>query len=357
MHQVGITPYVNLHHFDLPVVLQHQYGGWQSKHVVDLFVKFATQCFKLFGSEVANWFTFNEPAVIVEGQYLHQFHYPNLVDGPAAVQVAYNLNLASAKAIAAFRATNQNPDAKIGTIINLTPAYPATDKPEDVAAAKFAEAWANELYLDPAVNGHFPEALVKVLEKDGVLWESTPEELAIIAANRIDVLGVNYYHPFRVQAPDVSSDSLQDWMPDIYYDDYKMPGRRMNVDKGWEIYPEALYDIAINIRDNYGNIPWFVSENGMGVAGEERFMKDGVVEDQYRINFMKEHLSALHRGIEAGANCHGYFVWTGIDCWSWLNAYKNRYGLIRNDIRNQTKTLKRSGHWFRALSDSNQFED
>ena len=128
----------------------------------------------------------------------------------------------------------------------------------------------------------------------------------------------------------------------------------MNVVKGWEIYPEALYDIAMTVKNKYGNIDWFVSENGMGVAGEERFLDDeGVVQDDYRIKFMTEHLQALAKGIEQGSNCHGYFTWTGIDCWSWLNAYKNRYGLIRDDIRTQTKIIKKSGHWYKQLSDTN----
>lgn len=354
MHETGITPYVNLHHFDMPIELQQQYGGWQSKHVVDLYALFARRCFELFGSLVDHWFTFNEPKVIVDGQYLYQFHYPNIVDGPASVQVAYNLNLASAKAIAAFREVLGDTDATIGNILNLTPAYPASDSDADKAAAHFAELWANDMYLEPAIKGTFPADLVKVLEKDGVLWESTPEELDIIKNNTIDVLGVNYYHPFRVKAPDVSPDSLQDWIPDIYFDNYQLPGRRMNVDKGWEIYPQAIYDIAMTVKNKYGNIDWFVSENGMGVAGEERFMNDeGVVEDDYRINFMREHLEYLAKGIAEGSNCHGYFTWTGIDCWSWLNAYKNRYGLIRDDIKTQTKTLKKSGHWFKQLSDTN----
>ena len=76
----GIKPVINLLHFDLPVVLQHKYGGWESKHVVDLFAKFARQCFRLFGDRVSDWFTFNEPLVIVDGAYLYQFHYPKIVD-------------------------------------------------------------------------------------------------------------------------------------------------------------------------------------------------------------------------------------------------------------------------------------
>lgn len=353
-----IKPYLNLHHFDLPVELYDKYGGWESKHVVDLFVKFAEQCFKLFGDRVDDWFTFNEPKVVVDGQYLYGWHYPCLKDGPKAVQVAYNMNLASAKAIASFHEICPGPTKKIGIILNLTPAYAATDDPADVAAAEFAELWSNNLFLDPAVLGHFPAKLVETLDQDGVLWDATDEELAIIAANPVDYLGVNYYHPFRVERPDISPKSLQPWLPDIYFKEYAMPGRVMNVDRGWEIYPQAMADIADNIRENYHNIPWFISENGMGVAGEERFMDaDGVVQDDYRIDFMKEHLTALAKGIDAGSNCKGYFVWTAIDCWSWNHAYHNRYGLIRDDIHTQEKTLKKSAGWFKTLSETGTFEN
>lgn len=352
----GIRPVINLHHFDLPVELYHKYGGWESKHVVELFVKFAKQCFTLYGDRITDWFTFNEPMVIVDGQYLYQFHYPKVVDGKKAVQVAYNIQLASAKAIQAFRKINKNKESRIGTILNLTPSYPASAEKEDLAAAEFANLWLNQMFLDASINGAFPEKLISYLTKDGVIWEATAEELAIIQANTIDVLGVNFYHPHRVSRPSVSSDSLAvDWMPNKYYDEYDMPGRRMNVDKGWEIYPQALYDIAINIRDNYGNIDWFVSENGMGVSREERYLnKEGMIEDDYRIQFIQEHLYWLAKGIEEGSNCFGYHLWTPIDCWSWGNAYRNRYGFISTNIHTQVKTIKKSGYWIKQVALENE---
>ena len=353
----GITPVINLHHFDLPVELYDRYGGWESKHVTDLYAKYAEQCFRLFGDRVKNWFTFNEPMVIVDGEYLYQFHYPKIVDGKKAVQVAYNLSLASAKAMAKYRGLDHNNDGKIGIILNLTPAYAASADPADQAAAEMADLWTNKLFLDPAINGHFPEKLVTTLKKDGVLWQATPAELQLIREQTIDQLGVNYYHPFRVQRPEISPDSLTDWMPAKYFNNYEMPGRVMNVDKGWEIYPKALYDIALTVRDDYHNIPWFVSENGMGVSREERFMDaNGVVNDDYRIKFMHDHLTWLHKGIEAGSNCFGYHVWTPIDCWSWANAYRNRYGLISTNIHTQVKTIKRSGRWFADASKNNGFD-
>jgi 6-phospho-beta-glucosidase len=350
----GMRPIFNLHHFDLPVELYHKYGGWESKKVVDLFVGFAEQCFALFGDRVKDWVTHNEPMVVVDGEYLFKFHYPKLVDGKKAVQVAYNLNLASAKVMAKFREMGQPQEGgRIGTVLNLTPTYAASEAEDDQQAARIAELWNNKMFLDPAIKGEFP---IELLTKDGVLWQSTAAELALIKENTVDFIGVNFYHPNRIKAPDIAPNSVGAWMPDRYYDAYQMPGRRMNIDKGWEIYPKAVYDIAINIRDNYGNLPWFVSENGMGVSREERFMGDkGQIQDDYRIDFIKEHLQWLHKGIEEGSNCFGYHLWTPIDCWSWSNAYRNRYGLIANDIHTQIKTIKKSGKWFKALAENNGF--
>ena len=105
--------------------------------------------------------------VVVDGEYLYQFHYPKLVDGKKAVQVAYNLNIASAKAIAKFKELGLDKDGgRIGTILNLTPTYSASNSKEDLAAAHFAELWNNKMFLEPAINGHFPEELEEVLKKE-----------------------------------------------------------------------------------------------------------------------------------------------------------------------------------------------
>lgn len=343
---------INLHHFDLPIDLYNKFGGWESKKVVDLYCDFAKKCFELFADRVNKWTTFNEPIVVVEGQYLYKFHYPCLVDGNKAVQVAYNINLASAKAIKAYKEGNYN--GEIGIIVNLTPSYPRSNSKEDLEASNIADLFFNRMFLDPAVKGEFPSELVELLEKDNVLWESTDEELEIIRESKVDYLGINYYQPRRVKARETKFEEST-WMPDKYFENYLMPGRRINEHRGWEIYPEAIYDIAVNIKENYGNIKWYVSENGMGVEGEEKFInKDGMIEDDYRIDFIKEHLIHLHKAIEEGANCKGYHLWTPIDCWSWCNSYKNRYGFISLDLETLNKTVKKSGYWIKKVSDSNE---
>ncbi|WP_199726060.1 glycoside hydrolase family 1 protein [Leptotrichia sp. OH3620_COT-345] len=351
-----IIPVLNLFHFDMPMELQEKYGGWESKYVVELFVKYARKAFELFGDRVKHWVTFNEPIVPVEAQYMYKFHYPLIVDGKKAVQVLYNTALASAKVIKEFR--NMKNDGEIGIILNLTPSYPRSESTEDKKAADISDAFFNNSFLDTAIYGKFPELLVEILKKDNVLWDGTLKELEIIRENTVDFLGVNYYQPKRVKARESGFDVSKGWLPDKYFEHYDMPGRRMNIYRGWEIYPQAIYDIAKNIQENYKNIKWFISENGMGVEGEERFKNsDGIIEDDYRIDFYREHLTYLHKAIQEGANCFGYHTWTPIDCWSWTNAYKNRYGFISVDLPTQIKTIKKSGYWIKKVSETNEVEE
>ena len=350
----GIELVLNLHHFDLPIELYEKYGGWESKHVVDLFVLFAEKVFTLFGDRVKYFTTFNEPMVIPEAGYLYGFHYPKIKgEGKRAMQVVYNLNLASAKVISLYHEMELG--GKIGIILNLTPSLPETDSPEDLKAAQIADTVFNRSFLDPAVKSQFPSDLVELLEKDGVMWDSTVEEMEVLHSAKVDFLGVNYYHPKRVRAQR-NPQQFTKWTPDIYMEEYQDPTKRINPYRGWEIYPKSIYDIAINIRDHYDNIPWFISENGMGVENEERFMdQDGYINDDYRIDFYKEHLAWLHKAMEEGCNCFGYHTWTAFDCWSWNNAYKNRYGFISIDLKSQKRTIKKSGHWYKTVSDSHGF--
>ncbi|CQR25057.1 Beta-glucosidase [Streptococcus varani] len=346
----GVKLIVNLYHFDLPYCLQ-ELGGWESKEIVYAFEAYAKTCFELFGDLVDSWITFNEPIVPVECGYLGNYHYPCKVDMKAAVQVAYNTQLASSLAVKACHETHS--DYKICVVLNLTPAYPRSDSKEDKKAAKIAELFQTKSFLDPSVLGYYPEELISILKEHDLLPQWTPEELDIINDNKVDFLGVNYYQPLRVQAPDEGpKDKLT---LESFFAPYDMPGKKINPHRGWEIYEKGIYDIGMNLKENYGNIEWLVTENGMGVEGEEKFRENGFIQDDYRIEFIQDHLIELHRAIQGGSNCKGYMLWTFIDCWSWLNAYKNRYGLIELDLETEERIIKKSGYWFKELSQNNGF--
>ena len=248
-----------------------------------------------------------------------------------------------------------NTDGKIGIIINLSPCYPRSENKWDLKSARIADLFANKSFLDPAVKGEFTTELVEIIKKHDLMPNCTKEDLNIIKENTIDFLGVNYYQPRRVCAKANKPNDEAPFTPEYYYDHYDMPGKAMNPYRGWEIYPRGIYDIAMNIKENYNNIEWMITENGMGVEGEERFIVDGVIEDDYRIDFYKDHLIWLNKAIEENANCIGYHVWTFIDNWSWLNAYKNRYGLVSLNLEDGKRTIKKSGRWFKELSHNKGF--
>lgn len=351
----GIEPFMNLYHFDMPMALQEK-GGWLNRETVDAYVAFAQTCFTLFGDRVKKWFTHNEPIVPVEGGYLYQFHYPNEINMKHAVQVGFHETLASAKAIKVYH--EMNFDGEIGIILNLTPSYPRDENdPEDVKAAQIADAFFNRSFLDPAVKGTFPEELVTIVKELDMVPTMEADDLQTIRENTIDLLGINYYQPRRIMKKESPIDEAKSPMPDDYFDNYDMPNKKMNPYRGWEIYEKGIYDILTNTRENYGNIKCYISENGMGVEGEERFVNaDGVIEDDYRIEFVSDHLKYVHQAIQEGSNCVGYHMWTCMDNWSWTNAYKNRYGFISVDLANDAKrTVKKSGRWFKEVSDNNGF--
>ncbi|WP_375748675.1 glycoside hydrolase family 1 protein [Vibrio sp. HN007] len=347
-----IEPFICLFHFDMPMAMQ-EIGGFENREVLDAYANFADTCFKLFGDRVKHWFTFNEPIVPVEGGYLYDFHYPNVVDFRRAATVAYHTMLAHAKAVQKYRAAEQ--EGQIGIILNLTPSYPRSQNPADLKAANICDLMFNRSFLDPAVKGEYPQELVELLKEHGQMPDIAEGDCELLASGKIDLLGVNYYQPRRVKARANAVNPESPFMPEWFFDSYEMPGRKMNPHRGWEIYEKGVYDILINLRDNYGNLPCYISENGMGVEGEEKFLVDGQIQDDYRIEFIKGHLSWLHQGVSEGANCIGYHLWTFIDNWSWSNAYKNRYGFYQLDLKTQKRSVKKSGEWFAEVSKNNGF--
>ncbi|MFP2684699.1 glycoside hydrolase family 1 protein [Enterobacter ludwigii] len=351
----GIEPIINLYHFDMPEALQKAYGGFESSYVTELFARFARTAFELFGHKVKYWITFNEPIVPVEGGYLYDFHYPCKKDGKLAAQVAFNIMLAHARAVNVYR--EMGLPGEIGVVLNLTPSYTRSDSEADKKAAWYADLLFNRSFLDPLVKHEFPKELCEILTANGCLPEVSRQDVETILQSRIDFLGVNYYVPRRVKARE-SVYALDYFTPEVYFENYIDPQGRFNPYRdNNEIHPKAIYDIACNIRDNYGNIKWYLAEIGiaMDLQSEGPVQADGVIDDTFRIALMEEHLAQLHRGIADGANCFGVHQWTFIDNWSWINSFKRRYGFWRLDLATGERQIKRNALWFAQLAAENGF--
>lgn len=350
----NIEPFICLFHFDMPLAMQ-EIGGFENRDVVNAYAEYADICFKLFGDRVKYWFTFNEPIVPVEGGYLYDFHYPNVVDFRRAATVSYHTMLAHSQAVTKYR--QHNLGGKIGIVLNLTPSYPRSDNSADLLASHRCDLLFNRSFLDPAVKGEYPQELIALLNEYNQLPDIQSNDCDCIAQGKVDILGINYYRPRRVKARANAINTEAPFMPEWFFDNYDMPGCKMNPHRGWEIYEKGIYDILINLRDNYGNLPCYISENGMGVEGEEKFIENGQIKDDYRIEFVKEHLKWVHKAITEGSQCFGYHMWTFIDNWSWSNAYKNRYGFYQLDLNTQERILKKSGQWYSEISKNNGFND
>lgn len=353
----GIEPILCLEHWELPAVLYEKYDGYASRHVQDLYVRYAAEAFRRYGDRVKTWFCFNEPMVIPELCFLNGSWWPHEHNPRRAYQWIHGKVMCTARTVEQFH--RMIPDGKIGTILNSPYIVPrdASD-PADARAAEIADAFFWRPFTDTAILGRYPQLYLDILKKEGLMFDLTAEDERIIAENTIDILGMNYYQPMRVKAKESVWDDSKPFHPSKYYDDYDMPGKRMNPYRGWEIYPKSLYDIGMRIKNEYGNIDWVVSESGMGVQNEQQYKdENGVIQDDYRIAFIAEHLAWLSKCVAEGSNCHGYWLFASLDNCSPYNTFKNRYGLLEVDrAQGLDRRLKKSAAWYRAAAESNSFE-
>ncbi len=351
----GIEIIMNLYHFDMPMELQRKYNGFESKEVAILFSKYAKVCFDLFSEYVDYWVTFNEPIVPVEMGYFYDAHYPNKIDPKKGIQVGYNTLLAHAYAVEEYKKGSYG--GEIGIILNLTPSYPRSDNKEDLKASEICDVIFNKSFMDPCVKGTFPKLLKEILKENNLMPYVEKGEEDLIKRNIVDFVGLNYYTPRRVCAPMYEPNKKSPWMPEWYFDYYKMPGRRINPHRDDnEIYPKAVYDIAKEVQKEYGNIKWYLAEIGISITDEDNLInEDNMVDDSFRTDLFKEHMIQLHKAIEEGSNCFGVHQWTFIDNWSWLNTHKRRYGFYYLDLKTRKRYIKKHAIWFKELIENNGF--
>ncbi|MCI6858957.1 MAG: glycoside hydrolase family 1 protein [Eubacterium sp.] len=349
----GMDVFMNLYHFDMPTYLFRR-GGWESREVVEAYAHYAHEAFKEFGSEVKYWFTFNEPIVEPEQRYRDGVWYPFVKDIKRSVVTQYHIALAHSLAVGEFRKLQNEgviaPDVKIGLINCFAPPYTKENpSPEDLEAVRMEDGLHNRWWLDLVTKGCLPQDVLDTLAKKGAPAPIRPGDEGILAQGKVDWLGFNYYQPKRVQAPKKTVD--ENGNP-IFSDPYIWPERKINKSRGWEIYPKGIYDFGIKLKEDYPDLTFFISENGMGVENEDAFRdENGVIQDDYRIEFVRDHLNWVAKAIDEGAKCVGYHYWAVIDNWSWSNAFKNRYGFIEVRLQDgYNRRLKKSAEWLKKVA-------
>lgn len=351
--EAGLEPFVNLYHFDMPTYLFNR-GGWESREVVEAYAHYADVAFHEFGQEIKYWFTFNEPIVEPEQRYQEGVWFPQLHDFSRARTVQYHISLAHALAVANYRRAYDEgairADAKIGMINCFTPVYTKQNPSEaDLEAVRMTSGINNRWWLDLITKGELPADVLDSLAEGGVKLPFRAGDQEILKQGVVDWLGCNYYHPTRVQAPASKVD--QYGLPH-FADEYVWPDAVMNESRGWEIYPQGLYDFGMDCAKNYPDLEWFVSENGIGIMDEYKNRDaEGTIQDDYRVDFVRQHLEWVAKAIAEGAKCRGYHYWAVIDNWSWANAFKNRYGFVEVDLMDGYKRrLKKSAAWLKQVA-------
>ena len=325
----GIAPNATLYHWDLPAALDDR-GGWLNRDVAGWFADYAEVMFRALDDRVTMWATLNEPWVVTDGGYLHGPLAPghrNLWEAPRAT---HNLLRAHAKAVQAYRASGRN---QIGLVVNLEPKYPASDSAEDAQAVRRADAYMNRQYLDPVFLGSYPQELI---DGYGEAWPDIPAADLEEIHTPIDFLGINYYKRGITKA-----------------DQSVVIERATRVDNprgtvtetGWEVFAEGLTATLTWVRDRYGEVPIYITENGAAFY-DPPVAFNGRVEDPLRVDYLRDHIRAVRTAMQQGVNVRGYYVWSLLDNFEWALGYAKRFGIIHVDYETLQRTPKASARYY-----------
>ncbi len=326
----GLQPWATLYHWDLPQALQDE-GGWPQRSTAHAFVELAEAVTARLGDRVRGWATLNEPWCSAFLGYENGEHAPGLNDRRQHLQASHNLLLAHGLALPVMR--RNAPASAHGIVLNLNPAYPATDSPADRAAAGRFDGFFNRWYLEPIFKGRYPADVWSGYAEHVPLVE--PGDLEVISAP-IDFLGINFYSRAVVQ--DVPG---APW-PATRSPEYEAERTGM----GWEVCPSALTDLLVRLKREYTDVPLLITENGAAYDDE---LVDGKVNDEQRTAYLRSHIAALAAAAAEGAPAAGYFAWSLLDNFEWALGYTKRFGLVHVDFDTQVRTLKRSAEWLRGF--------
>jgi beta-glucosidase len=321
----GLRPFLTLYHWDLPQALQEQ-GGWNARDTCHRFADYAAEVMRRFGDRVASVTTHNEPWVVAILGHETGIFAPGLKTRKIAYQAAHHLLLSHGMAVAAMRSMRK--PVPMGIVLNQSPFYPLTQDPADQAKAELEYGLLVRWYMDPLLEGHYPQDLLEHLGNDAP--EIAAGDLDLIRSP-LDFIGINYYTR-QVSSAKGPFEPAQNGLP--------------VTDMGWEIYPDGLTDLLVQLKNEYPLPPLYITENG--AAFKEVVTAEGV-HDMARVEYLKSHISAVHAAIAQGVDVRGYFLWSLLDNFEWASGYAKRFGIIYVDYETLARQPKQSAHWYREF--------
>jgi len=330
----NIKPMATIYHWDLPQWAD-DLGGWLKRDVTNWYLEYAAKLFRELGDVVPLWITHNEPwCASMLGYFLGE-HAPGHKDLREGLIASHNILLSHGLTVEAFRQTNLK-NSQIGITLNLQPAYPATEKEEDVMAARLFDGFFNRWFLDPLFKARYPNDMLTLYSNViGKLDFIKEEDLKKISLP-IDFLGVNYYTRTILKYNPLSPMMVE-----------QVQGTGKVTDMGWEVYPEGLYQLLNRLQSDYTKIPLYITENG--AAFPDQLSSENIVHDTERITFLQEHFAASLRFRNEGGNLKGYYVWSFLDNFEWAYGYSKRFGITYVDYATQKRILKDSALWYKEF--------
>lgn len=321
----NLKAYVTLYHWDLPQHIEDE-GGWVNRDTAYLFRDYVDLITQALGDSVYCYTTLNEPFCSAYLGYEIGIHAPGTKDLAKGRAAAHHLLLAHGLAMQVLR--KNCPTCLSGIVLNMSPCYAGSHLEKDVAAAKLADDLLFQWYAQPLLTGTYPEAI------NNLPQDAKPPicdgDMALIH-QPIDYLGLNYYTRAVFFADE--KNGFEELVPA----DVEL------TDMGWEVYPQGLTDLLVDLNSRYNLPPVLITENGAAMVDE---LVNGEVNDISRIQYFQTHLQAVHNAIELGVDVRGYFAWSLMDNFEWALGYSKRFGITYVDYATQKRTLKASGHAF-----------
>lgn len=347
-----IEPLVTLSHYEMPLRLATEYGGWTNRKTVDFFTRFAETVLDRYKDKVKYWITFNEINSILMSPYISGGIIQDTVkDGnllQATYQAAHHQFVASAKAVEACH--RLNPDAQIGSMVVGMINYPNSPHPEDVRQA-LQDQRMTFFFTDVQVRGHYPAYMKSYFGENDIVIEKEQDDDQILQDNLVDFLAFSYY----MSSVSARSETEGEKTAGNLLTNLKNPYLEAS-DWGWQIDPVGLRTLLNMFYDRYEK-PLFIVENGLGAF--DKVEEDGSIHDQYRIDYLKEHIKQMKAAIGDGVDLMGYTSWGPIDLISFSTSeMSKRYGFIyvdQDDDGNGTRERSRkdSFYWYQKVIETN----
>lgn len=347
----GIEPIVTVFHFDLPVYMAEK-GGWENRETITEFANYCALLFERFSHKVRYWQTINEQNVMALAGSVIGTSNKTMKE-----KFQENHHMLVAQALVTKNFHEQAYPGKIGPAPNIASVYPASDQPEDQLAALYMSALRNWLFLDVAVFGVYNHNAWYLLETIGAAPVVTEEDQEILAAGTCDYIAFNYYNTMTVSSYYEKENKVDQ------QSGFGIPGFFQATENshlpltefGWPIDPEGFRFTLNEIYSRY-RLPLLITENGIGA--KDTLTPDGHIHDEYRIDYLRQHIEQMELAVQDGVEIIGYCPWSAIDLISTHEGIEKRYGFIyvnrtETELLDLARYKKDSFYWYQKVIKNN----